>query len=269
MDNNGVKLPDDNCLSTLSPVSRRVCGQESCPRWMTGDWTECNVTCGLGVRQRPYWCEVETKKIDGRYCSGETVPGHIETCKERLCASWFVGNWTDCSAKCGRRGERTREVYCREEGTTGNKVNEKLCSKKPRPIESIACSAEVCVDKMEETTTSENEVLKLPKNKSAKKLSDVDNSNHLPRYRWKVGPWRDCSMSCGGGQQDRVVACFDSLRNSRLPPYLESHCKKRPRDMRPCNLQRCPENKWIGGEWSECSVTCGRVRESYTVCTYF
>ena len=51
----------------------------------------------MGVRQRPYWCEVDGKTIDGRYCAGESVPRHIETCTEKPCTSWFVGKWSKVS----------------------------------------------------------------------------------------------------------------------------------------------------------------------------
>jgi len=81
----------------LTPITRQECGVEECPFWRTGDWTECNATCGVGVRQRPYWCEVAGKKIDGRYCLADPVPRHKETCHESPCASWATGEWTPVS----------------------------------------------------------------------------------------------------------------------------------------------------------------------------
>ena len=38
VDVTGKILADDKCLA-ISPVTQQECGVESCPRWMTGDWT--------------------------------------------------------------------------------------------------------------------------------------------------------------------------------------------------------------------------------------
>ena len=55
---------------------------------------QCNETCGTGNRQRPYWCEEEGQKLDGKFCAGEKIPQHIEVCVVKPCTSWFTGNWT-------------------------------------------------------------------------------------------------------------------------------------------------------------------------------
>ena len=48
----------------------------------------------MGSRQRPYWCEEEGKKVEGKFCAGEKIPQHIEVCVVKPCTSWFTGNWT-------------------------------------------------------------------------------------------------------------------------------------------------------------------------------
>ncbi len=80
------------------------------------------------------------------------------------------------------------------------------------------------------------------------------------QYRWKVGPWQKCSKDCGRGAQIRAVACFDSHRDARVAQFLCRMNVVKPKNERQCNVHRCTEGKWIRGEWSECSVTCGKVR---------
>ncbi|XP_072939392.1 A disintegrin and metalloproteinase with thrombospondin motifs 1-like [Epargyreus clarus] len=61
-------------------------------------------------------------------------------------------------------------------------------------------------------------------------------------YRWSTerGP---CSASCGGGVRSVRPRCARGVRCA--PPRLE-----------PCNTHSC-EFSWAGGEWEECSATCG------------
>ena len=56
---------------------------------------KCNVTCGKGIKQRPYWCEVKDRAVEGRYCSNESIPKHKQICDARPCASWFSGTWSE------------------------------------------------------------------------------------------------------------------------------------------------------------------------------
>ena len=56
---------------------------------------KCNVTCGKGIKQRPYWCEVKDRAVEGRYCSNESIPKHIKICEASPCASWFLGTWSE------------------------------------------------------------------------------------------------------------------------------------------------------------------------------
>ncbi len=84
------------------------------------------------------------------------------------------------------------------------------------------------------------------------------------QYRWKVGPWQKCSKDCGRGTQVRAVACFDSHRDARVAPFLCRVKVVKPKNHRQCNVHRCTDGKWIEGEWSACSVSCGKVSLALT-----
>ncbi|VVC96306.1 unnamed protein product [Leptidea sinapis] len=72
-------------------------------------------------------------------------------------------------------------------------------------------------------------------------------------YRWQSerGP---CSVSCGGGFRVVRVRC---ARGQQCAPTRHERC----------NMHSC-EFKWAGGEWEECSATCGAdgVQERQLFC---
>ncbi|KAL8616635.1 hypothetical protein ACOMHN_031617 [Nucella lapillus] len=80
---------------------------------------------------------------------------------------------------------------------------------------------------------------------------------------WKMFPWQQCSVACGGGERSRAVRCMDTLSDGRQQWLHDSFCPlPRPSLTQACNRQLCPT--WYAGQWSPCSVTCGwgsQVRE--------
>ena len=91
----------------------------------------------------------------------------------------------------------------------------------------------------------------------------------IKRYRWKVGPWNDCSKPCNIGTKRRAVACYDTRGNkAMISEWICKRISRKPKDQMPCNRKPCqllkPETdgQWIRGEWSKCSVTCDKVRFS-------
>ncbi|GAB0194304.1 A disintegrin and metalloproteinase with thrombospondin motifs 7 [Grus japonensis] len=67
-----------------------------------------------------------------------------------------------------------------------------------------------------------------------------------PCLDWYTSSWRECSESCGGGEQERLVTC----------PEL-GRCEEalRPNATRPCNTHPC--TTWVVGSWGECTAPCG------------
>ncbi|XP_048259163.1 low-density lipoprotein receptor-related protein 1-like isoform X13 [Haliotis rufescens] len=62
-----IFVSDDICLRYLGekPEYKRVCeGESGCPRWATGAWNECGVTCGYGYQTRRVYCQRDSDGED-------------------------------------------------------------------------------------------------------------------------------------------------------------------------------------------------------------
>merc|ERR1719295_1115997 len=84
------------------------------------------------------------------------------------------------------------------------------------------------------------------KNDIEDKIQVTNKKMSKSGYRWKVGPWKSCTETCGGGFRLRRVVCFDTSRNA--PSGNDRNCAKhrpKPRVRAPCNQEPC--NKWIEG----------------------
>ncbi|EFO19279.1 thrombospondin type 1 domain-containing protein [Loa loa] len=78
-----------------------------------------------------------------------------------------------------------------------------------------------------------------------------------------IGKWSECTVTCNGGYQTRNVYCVESsndtngniVENRKVD---EQYCwqTQRPVTSRKCNRKSCP--KWERGDWTSCSVTCGK-----------
>ncbi|XP_032888273.1 A disintegrin and metalloproteinase with thrombospondin motifs 1 isoform X1 [Amblyraja radiata] len=69
---------------------------------------------------------------------------------------------------------------------------------------------------------------------------------------WVIGEWGECSKSCGLGLQRRAVECADR----QGAPAADCERELKPDDLRLCADVPCP--RWLLGEWSPCSKTCGK-----------
>ncbi|KAI7793269.1 A disintegrin and metalloproteinase with thrombospondin motifs 6 [Triplophysa rosa] len=85
-------------------------------------------------------------------------------------------------------------------------------------------------------------------------------------FSWHHLPWSECSATCAGGTQKQEVVC-KRLDDSSV--VQNSYCdpdSKPPENQRPCNIEPCPP-EWFIGDWSECARTCdGGVRTRTVLC---
>ncbi|KAK3887793.1 hypothetical protein Pcinc_008121 [Petrolisthes cinctipes] len=77
-------------------------------------------------------------------------------------------------------------------------------------------------------------------------------SEYTPDYQWNLTQWSECSVECGGGEQERSVQCLEQTTGVPVLPDRCSH--PRPHTIQECNVEECGE--WETREWGECSAEC-------------
>lgn len=77
-------------------------------RWVTYDWSSCAAKCGKSFQTRRVVCSTG----EDHECQFAVKPATQQECEDlNGCNQWKAGEWSKCSATCGR-GEQTREVTC-------------------------------------------------------------------------------------------------------------------------------------------------------------
>ncbi|XP_062579392.1 thrombospondin type-1 domain-containing protein 4-like isoform X1 [Saccostrea cucullata] len=93
------------------------------------------------------------------------------------------------------------------------------------------------------------------------------SANNIPDptlYEWRIVGFTECSLTCGRGVQQTKVVCVKKDRN-----LIVTHDNCVP-SARPaiqtieCNTRICPPG-WDIGNWSDCSVSCGRGMQTRPV----
>ncbi|XP_077538081.1 papilin-like isoform X3 [Haemaphysalis longicornis] len=74
-------------------------------------------------------------------------------------------------------------------------------------------------------------------------------------YNWNSGDFGECSQTCGGGMQSRLVYCSNAVTSERVSDDLCNPTIK-PQTTKVCNPEPCPAS-WYVDEWEKCSKTCG------------
>lgn len=210
------------------PTQWQTCNTKPCLfHWHTSNWTTCTQSCGTGgVQSRTVRClshEGVQYPLDQCRIHAGPEPVDKQACNTQPCITfaWKVPKWSKCSKECGG-GKQTRQVVCF--GSDENVYPDKRCAfagKKPELTRD--CNKKVC-----------------------------------PTYTWQTSKWSTCSLSCGGGTQQRTVTCTGS-DNSIVSADKETKIctQPRPASSQACNTKACPSLKWVTSTWSTCSAVCG------------
>nr|XP_026647205.1 A disintegrin and metalloproteinase with thrombospondin motifs 2 [Zonotrichia albicollis] len=174
--------------------------------WALKKWSQCSKPCGGGYQFTKYGCRRKTdhKMVHRSYCELIQKPKPIRrVCNLQECSQpiWVTGEWEPCSKSCGKTGYQVRSVRCIQplHDNTNRSVHTKYCNN-DRPEGRRPCNRELCP------------------------------------AQWRIGPWSQCSVSCGNGTQDRPVLC-------RTRDNVIGLCKdSKPESVRICRLPPCPRN---------------------------
>ncbi|XP_061163025.1 A disintegrin and metalloproteinase with thrombospondin motifs adt-1-like [Saccostrea echinata] len=248
--------------------------------WST--WTQCNMSCGGGVRVRGRKCDTPFPRYGGQPCSGDDR--EAEDCNTNACSmdagfsQW--GDWSSCSQTCSL-GQRTRSRTCISlfssyNGTicSGfyNETEECLITKCPVDVEwavwsswthcNVSCGGGI----RERDRLCNNSVARNGERPCEDKQSIDCNTNPCPIDGefgvW--GRWSSCSQMCNGGYRTRNRNCTDPT-----PMFGGSNCSGIWEETQACNDHNCPVHGGFSDwtQWSDCSETCGSgKRQRYRDC---
>uniref|UniRef100_A0A8C6Y452 ADAM metallopeptidase with thrombospondin type 1 motif 2 n=1 Tax=Naja naja TaxID=35670 RepID=A0A8C6Y452_NAJNA len=186
--------------------------------WALKKWTQCSKPCGGGYQFTKYGCrrKNDLKMIRRSYCESISKPRPIRRmCNLQECSqpTWVTGDWEPCSKSCGKTGYQVRSVRCIQtlHDNTSRSVHTKYCSS-DRPEGKRVCNRELCP------------------------------------AQWWIGPWSQCSVTCGNGTQERPVLC-------RTRENITGFCKEdRPETTRLCRLPSCPTEHCKGDRSMFCRM---------------
>uniref|UniRef100_A0A3P9Q4D0 ADAMTS-like protein 1 n=3 Tax=Poecilia reticulata TaxID=8081 RepID=A0A3P9Q4D0_POERE len=222
---------DQPCVErTNSSQSGGLCRGQGCPlslaRWGVETWAPCSASCGGGSQTRRVRCmmgpEGRLREVQTRQCLGKgKKPSSSRLCNILPCARWITSSWGLCHGRCVGPSLATQHRHAHCKDTNGTKVSYRMCQGFRRPSSVRNCSTDACF------------------------------------LYWYVGPWTQCTASCGRhGFQSRQVTCRHR-RTGRTT--RDHHCMWRPR---PSSWQRC--NMLSCGRAEECRDStryCERVRQ--------
>ncbi|XP_047464396.1 ADAMTS-like protein 1 isoform X2 [Mugil cephalus] len=210
-----------------SSQSAEPCQGQACPlRWQADSWSPCSATCGGGSQTRSVRCvkgsEGRSREVESKQCTGTgRRPSDTRLCNLLPCARWASTSWGLCHGQCVGPSLATqhRHVYCQD--TNGTKVSYRMCSGLQRPSSLKNCSTGACA------------------------------------LHWRVGPWTQCTATCGRhGFQSRQVTCMHHRTGKAT---REHHCMWRPRppSWQRCNILSCGRD----GECHDSTRYCEKVRQ--------
>jgi hypothetical protein len=205
-------------------------------------------------------CEV-CSTTKGCYCPGLGIAGPDCSCSRieggddivnEYCINYCPADcvwseWSECSVKCGYGGQQTRTIEVPAQGGGScvgaftKDCNTQACPWR-RDSECDTTIGQYLCEQVGQNEETEGQITYETRetcvgDDQCKVISPID-------CQWS--DWSECSLSCGGGTQTRIIETYPSNGGQECG-------NKATQD---CNTQNCPiDCQW--SDWSECSLSCG------------
>ncbi|XP_056239093.1 A disintegrin and metalloproteinase with thrombospondin motifs 2-like isoform X1 [Seriola aureovittata] len=193
-------------MDSDSAIQNNILVEDSAYEWAPKRWSYCSKPCGGGKQYQRYGCrrKVDSKMVHKSFCNKSNMKprGDTRDCNQKPCPPpiWVTGEWQNCSKPCGKTGMQIRSVSCVQpsDDNTTRSIHNKHCND-DRPEARRPCNRHPCPT------------------------------------QWRVGPWSQCSVTCGNGTQQRQALCH--TRDNTIGLCLDS----KPDTIRVCRLDPCPK----------------------------
>nr|XP_057945694.1 A disintegrin and metalloproteinase with thrombospondin motifs 7 [Doryrhamphus excisus] len=215
--------------------------------WLSGNWSSCSTSCGLGAMWRTLACSTGSESD----CDPAKRPTPARRCYLRPCSMWRIGRWSKCSKNCGV-SLKSREVQCFDMRDQRPLRPFHCRATSVRPPSQAPCQLPPCVDWYASSWGQCSEVcggggqqrmVTCPEEGRCDldlQPSNIRRCNTQPCAQWLTGSWGQCSVSCGSGVRRRLIKCVDTkAEKEQEVDGAQCDHQPRPHATRRCRLDGC------------------------------
>uniref|UniRef100_A0A7N8WZM2 A disintegrin and metalloproteinase with thrombospondin motifs 7-like n=1 Tax=Mastacembelus armatus TaxID=205130 RepID=A0A7N8WZM2_9TELE len=231
-------------VPTSAPTSAST--QVTAAYWVTGNWSTCSTSCGLGAVWRTSVCSTGSDSD----CDPVKRPAPAQQCYLRPCSTWKVGEWSKCSKNCDS-GIKSREAQCFDMRDQRPLRPFHCRAMSSRPQTQIPCNLQPCLTWLHVPAQcsevcgggEQQRIVTCPEEDQCDRdlqPSSIQACNTQPCVQWLTGSWGECSASCGGGVQRRLIKCVNTKAEvDEEVDQAQCHHEPQPESTQKCNLQEC------------------------------
>ncbi|XP_054626711.1 A disintegrin and metalloproteinase with thrombospondin motifs 7 isoform X3 [Dunckerocampus dactyliophorus] len=215
--------------------------------WVTGNWSSCSTSCGLGAIWRTLACSTGSE-FD---CDPAKRPTPAQRCYLRPCSMWKIGEWSKCSKNCGV-SMKSRDVQCFDMRDQRPLRPFHCRAMSIRPQSQTPCHLQPCLDWYTSSWGQCSEVcggggqqriVTCPEEGQCDidlQPSNIRRCNTQPCAQWLTGSWGQCSVTCGSGVQRRLIKCVNT-KAEKEQEVDQAQCDHQPQpdSTQKCNLDEC------------------------------